>query len=340
MSVRLLWAMPAVAGLLVAVDLVGWAQVALLGAEAAFPDPGERARVNTEWLDAADPTLWLVTVAVPLLLVTGLLAVAGWRLRGTHGLTLTAVGALTAACLPLILWGYGTTPLAMMVFCQRCDAGALEQVPGPVWFRPTRGVVLAVLLACLVTALWLLARTPAPAGGAGTPGPRGARVTAVAALVATGAGVLILAANVLGLADGFADPRVDQASSDPDWLLRQARTEAFQAARWVALVMLPHLVATGLVSRPLWRGRVGRPPLVLLTGGFGAAYGFGGFGVALIGNPLAWGNGVDLHMVELDVPWYPVVLLLTVLAGVAAHLVLLVGLLRRTTAGWLAKPPA
>ena len=165
--------------------------------------------------------------------------------------------------------------------------------------------------------------------------PRLVRAAALAALVTAASAGLIVAANYLGLADGFADPRVDQLSSDPSAVLRESRSETNEAAGLVAAMLLPQVLVATLIAGALWRGRIRRAGLVLLAGGFAGACGLVGFGYALVGNPLGWGNQVDHHMVEIDVPWYPPLLSCLVLGGLAAQLVMLAALFRRTTAEWL-----
>lgn len=327
------YAAPIAAAALLAVDLVAWVQVLIVGPAAAYPDPDELSGVRVDWLGTPDAGPWLVLFAVPLLLVTSGLAVAGWGLRRAPGKALTAVGALTAAAFALLAWGYETSPLLMNVFCAACDAGGLEPVPGPVWYRPVRLVLLAAVGVCVIVAFRYAWRTPVTAAARLGSRPPAASVVAYGALAVAGCAGLLVAADWLGLPLALSSARVDQTSSDPGYVLDSYRADAYTYVGIFTAVLVPLAVVMLVVGVAAWRGRIRRTAGALLAGGFAGVCGIAAFVAVAAVDPLD-----QHHMVVTDVGWHAPVRGALALVGIIAQIVVLAGLCRRTTEGWLARP--
>ncbi len=334
MARRLAAANVVLAGVLLTVDLVAVILVWRGGMAVAFPGAGHSAvRVRFVWASGGG-ALGVAAYVGALAAVVAPSVLLARRFDDIRGVTLIWLGVVAvplAGALALLNWVL--YPLVLDTTCGSCDAIVYEAAPGPIWYRPARTAVLALLAICLAAAV-ALACSPTMtrrlrAGTTPVPRRPGAATVAAAGLAVLAVCATLLAATVVPIATSAQEyERTGELVPVDDGTQVMAYV--------VAVLAVVFAMGTFRQAQALWRGRAAAAPMLTLSG-LSLLLWAGLLGMLLLLTPKG-GILPTGWRVEVDPSWLPEVHGVTVCAALAALAVAGVALLWPTTLSWITRP--
>ncbi|MFC9997690.1 hypothetical protein [Nocardia sp. NPDC127526] len=323
------------AGVLLLVDLAAVVLVWRGGLPVAYPGGryGASDKAEFVWASAGGALL----VAVYLLALAAavapsvLLARRFDRIKGA-GLVWLGVALLPlAGALASLHWAL--YPLILDTTCGICDAITYEAAPGPVWYRPVRMALMALLAACFLGAV-ALACSPGMTRRLHDTAPPVPRRPGAATVAAVGLTVLagcatLLAATVVPIAT-----TAQQHRRTGELVRVDSGTQIMTYV--VAVLAVVFAMGTLRQAQALWRGNAAAAPMLTLSG-LSLLLWSGLLGMLLLLTPKG-GILPTGWRVEVDPSWLPEVHGVVVCAALAALAVAGVALLWPTTLSWIIRP--